>query len=73
METLNIIIIIGDSPEVKQSVAGGSITFGGIWITEKYNVHYKRRTNKKRNILKETLYKKKKKNCLLFAIFGVIV
>ena len=32
METLNIIIIIGDSPEVKQSVAGGSITFGGIWI-----------------------------------------
>ena len=29
MVTLNIIIIIGDSPEVKQSVAGGSITFGG--------------------------------------------
>jgi hypothetical protein len=29
MVTLNIIIIIRDSPEVKKSVAGGSITFGG--------------------------------------------
>jgi hypothetical protein len=29
MVTINIIIIIGDSPEVNMSIAGGSITFGG--------------------------------------------
>jgi hypothetical protein len=32
MITLNIIIIIGYSPEVKQSVAGGPIIFGGMRV-----------------------------------------